>query len=144
MTPAEQDNASSQRGLDRRIDGVGIGSYRLATTQAKLGARDAALANHTRAVTMSRDLQRENPANVELSVALGLALAGRADAYVGFAQSAAGGARAADLAAAERDYAESVTIYTALRHAGSIEGSDLETLETNSKALERVRKELSR
>ena len=54
------------------------------------------------------------------------------------------GTRAADLAAAERDYAESVGIYTALRKAGSIEGSDLETLETNSKALERVRKELSR
>jgi non-specific serine/threonine protein kinase/serine/threonine-protein kinase len=116
---------------------------RLATTQAKLGARADALANHTRAVSMSRDLQRENPANVELSVALGLALAGRADAYVGFAQAAAG-TRGADLAAAARDYAESVEIYTALRQAGSIEGSDLETLETNSKALERVRKELSR
>ena len=117
---------------------------RLATTQAKLGARGDALANHARAVAMSRELQRENPANVELSVALGLALAGRADAYAGFAQSAAGGTRAADLAAAERDYAESVGIYTALRKAGSIEGSDLETLDTNSKALERVRKELSR
>ena len=117
---------------------------RLATTQAKLGARDAALANHTRAVTMSRDLQRENPANVELSVALGLALAGRADAYVGFAKSPATATRAADLAAAERDYAESVGIYTALREAGSIEGSDLETLDTNRKALDNVRKELSR
>ena len=52
--------------------------------------------------------------------------------------------RAADLAAAERDYAESVGIYTALRKAGSIEGSDLETLDTNRKALEHVRKELSR
>ena len=93
---------------------------------------------------MSRELQRENPANVELRVALGLALAGRADAYVGFAQSAAGDMRGADLASAERDYAESVEIYTALRQAGSIEGSDLETLQTNSKALERVRKELSR
>jgi eukaryotic-like serine/threonine-protein kinase len=117
---------------------------RLATTQAKLGARDAALANHTRAVTMSRDLQRENPANVELSVALGLALAGRADAYVGFAKSPATATPAADLAAAERDYAESVGIYTALREAGSIEGSDLETLDTNRKALDNVRKELSR
>ena len=117
---------------------------RLATTQAKLGARADALANHTRAVAMSRALQRENPANVELRVALGLALAGRADAYVGFAQAAAGDMRGADLAAAERDYAESVEIYTALRQAGSIEGSDLETLETNSKALDRVRKELSR
>ena len=117
---------------------------RLATTQAKLGARDAALANHTRAVTMSRDLQRENPANVELSVALGLALAGRADAYVGFTKSPATPTRAADLAAAERDYAESVGIYTALREAGSIKGSDLETLDTNRKALDNVRKELSR
>jgi tetratricopeptide (TPR) repeat protein len=116
---------------------------RLATTQAKLGVRADALANHARAVTMSRELQKENPANVELSVALGLALAGRGDAYVGFAQSAAG-TRGADLAAAERDYAESVEIYLALRRAGSIEGSDLETLETNSKALARVRKELSR
>ncbi len=117
---------------------------RLATTQAKLGARGDALANHTRAVAMSRDLQQQNPANVELSVALGLALAGRADAYAGFAKSAASPTRAADLAAAERDYAESVGIYTALRQAGSIEGSDLETLETNRKALEHVRKELSR
>jgi len=81
---------------------------------------------------------------VELRVALGLALAGRADAYVGFAKSAAGATRRADLAAAERDYAESVGIYTALRQAGSIEGSDLETLEANRKALENVRKEISR
>jgi hypothetical protein len=88
-------------------------------------------------------MQKDNPANVELSVALGLAFAGRADADVGLAQPA-GGKRAADLGAAERDDAESVGIYTALRQAGSIEGSDLETLETNSKALERVRKELSR
>ena len=117
---------------------------RLATTQAKLGARDAALANHTRAVTMSRDLQRENPANVELSVALGLALAGRADAYVGFAKAPATPTRAADSAAAERDYAESVGIYTALREAGSIKGSDLETLDTNRTVLDNVRKELSR
>ena len=53
-------------------------------------------------------------------------------------------ARAADLAAAERDYAESVAMFTALHQAGSIEGSDLETLANNRKALERVRKELSR
>jgi tetratricopeptide (TPR) repeat protein len=114
---------------------------RLATSQAKLGARDASLANHTRAVTMSRNLQRENPANVELSVALGLALAGRADAYAGFARAASGPTRAADLAAAERDYAEYVEIYTALQKAGSIEGTDLETLENNRKALQRVRGE---
>jgi eukaryotic-like serine/threonine-protein kinase len=114
---------------------------RLATSQAKLGARDAALANHTRAVTMSRSLQRENPANVELSVALGLALAGRADAYAGFARARASRSRGEDLAAAERDYAESVEIYIALQKAGSIEGTDLETLENNRKALEGVRKE---
>ena len=114
---------------------------RLATSQAKLGAREAALANHGRAVTMTRELQQRNPANVELRVALGLALAGRADAYVGFAT--AGATRQADLAAAERDYADSVAIYTALQQAGSIEGSDLETLENNRKALEKVRSELS-
>jgi hypothetical protein len=114
---------------------------RLATSQAKLGARDAALANHDRAVAMSRDLQRGNPANVELRVALGLALAGRADAYAGFARAPSAPARAADLAAAERDYAESVAIYTALREAGSIEGTDLETLQNNLAALEQVRRE---
>ena len=93
---------------------------------------------------MSRELQHGNPANVELRVALGLALAGRADARVGFAKSPASRTRAADLAAAERDYAESVDIFTALRQAGSIEGSDLETLDTNRKALDNLRKELSR
>jgi non-specific serine/threonine protein kinase/serine/threonine-protein kinase len=117
---------------------------RLATSQAKLGTRDAALTNHTRAVTMSRDLQQQNPANVELRVALGLALAGRADAYVGFANAPASATRSADLAAAERDYRESVEIYTALQQAGSIEGSDLETLENNRKALDKVRSERAR
>ena len=68
-------------------------------------------------------------------MALGLALAGRADAYVGFAQSATGDRRGADLAAAERDYAESVEIYAALRRAGSIEGSVLEPPDTNSRPL---------
>ena len=117
---------------------------RLATSQAKLGRRETALANHTRAVTMSRDLQRRQSGELELRVALGLALAGRADAYVGFASGPAGGTRGADLAAAERDYAESVEIYTALQQAGSIEGSDLETLENNRKALEKVRGDRAR
>jgi non-specific serine/threonine protein kinase/serine/threonine-protein kinase len=117
---------------------------RLATSQAKLGMRDAALANHTRAVTMSRTLQRENPANVELRVALGLALAGRADAYAAFARASTSRTRAVDLAAAERDYGESVEIYKGLKQAGSIEGTDLETLENNQKALDAVRKELGR
>ena len=89
-------------------------------------------------------LQRENPANVELRVALGLALAGRADAYAGFARRHSGASRAADLAAAERDYAESVGIYTELREAGSIAGTDVETLENNRKSLERIREERSR
>jgi hypothetical protein len=93
---------------------------------------------------MSRSLQRENPANVELSVAVGLALAGRADAYVGFARLPSSGTRAADLEAAARDYAESVAIYEALRKAGSIEGTDVETLENNRKALEGIRKERGR
>ena len=117
---------------------------RLATSQAKLGAREASLANHTRAVTMSRELQKRNPTNVELKAAVGLALAGRADAYAGFARAPGSTTRDADLAAAERDYAESVAIYTALRETGSIEGSDLETLANNTKALEKVRQERGR
>jgi eukaryotic-like serine/threonine-protein kinase len=118
---------------------------RLATAQAKIGARQPALANHTRAVEMTRELQRENPANVELRVALGLALAGRADAYAIFARARpAGSARAADLEAAERDYEGSVAIFSALQQAGSIQGTDLETLENNRRELAKVRTERSR
>ncbi len=107
-------------------------SNRLATAQAKIGARVPALANHSRAVEMSRQLQRENPTNVELRVALGLALAGRADAFARFARTGrTGSSRAADLEAAERDYAESVETFTALERAGSIQGTDLQTLENN-------------
>ena len=72
---------------------------------------------------MSRDLQRENPANVELRAAVGLALAGRADAYAGFARAPSSRTRAADLEAAERDYAESVEIYQALRQ-GRVDRGD--------------------
>jgi hypothetical protein len=108
----------------------------------EIGAREAALGNHTRAVAMVRELQARNPANVELQVAVGLALASRADAYAAFARrSSTGAARARDLEAAERDYAESVEIFTRLQQAGSIQGTDLEILDNNRKALERVRAE---
>jgi len=118
---------------------------RLATAQAKIGARQPALANHSRAVGMSRELQRKNPTNVELRVALGLALAGRADAYGLLARTRpARSSRAADLEAAERDYAESVEIFSALQQAGSIQGTDLETLENNRRELAKVRAERSR
>jgi eukaryotic-like serine/threonine-protein kinase len=118
---------------------------RLATAQVKLGAREPALANHTRAVDMARELQQKNEANVELRVALGLALAGRADAYAAFARTRPiRPTSAADLEAAERDYAASVAIFTALQQAGSIQGTDLETLENNRRALEKVRAERAR
>lgn len=95
---------------------------------------------------MVRELQKKNPANVELQVAIGLALASRADAYAAFARnpSASATTRARDFEAAERDYAESVAIFTALQQAGSIQGTDLETLENNRKALEKVRAERAR
>ena len=117
---------------------------RLATAQAKAGARQG-LENHTRAVDMVRELQEKNPANVELQVALGLALASRGDAHALWARSQSRrSTRLADLHAAERDYAESVAIFTALQRAGSIEGTDRQTLENNRKALEEVRADRSR
>ena len=117
---------------------------RLATVQTRIGARQAALANHTRAIAMARELQQRNPANVELQVAVGLALASRADAYAAFARTIpAPPTRPSDLEAAERDYVESVDIFTALQQAGSIQGTDLETMENNRKQLEKVRAERS-
>lgn len=117
---------------------------RLATAQVRLGARAAALANHTRAVDMARALQAKNPADVEWKVSLALALGERADAHANLARRPSPAAREADLAAAERDYAESVGILTDLQKAGAIAGTDLETLGTNRKALERVRTERAR
>ena len=115
---------------------------RLATAEARIGQRQASLDSHTRAVTLVRELQARNPGNVELKVALGLALAGRADAYAAFARRRPSPpTRAADLAAAERDYAESVALFTALKDAGAIQGTDLETLEANRRALDLVRVE---
>ena len=116
---------------------------RLATAQAKVGARDASLANHARAIGTARELRAANSANVELSVALALALLGRGDAYVAFSKRP-GPLGAADLAAAERDYVEGVGILTALEKAGTIEGTDLTTLENGRKELERIRRQRAR
>jgi eukaryotic-like serine/threonine-protein kinase len=114
---------------------------RLATVQAKLGDRIPALANHGRAVTMSRDLSAANPGNVELQFAVGLALTGRGDAYLGFAK---GPTRRADLAAAERDYAEAVNLVTALEQKQTIQGTDVQLLEKWRSELARIRSELGR
>ena len=69
---------------------------------------------------------------------------GARDAYAAFARAPRqhdAGRRIST--AAERDYAESVAIFSALQQAGSIEGTDLETLENNRRALEKVRGERS-
>ena len=63
---------------------------REATLQAKLGMREPSLANHTRAVDISRELTAANPSDYELRFALGIAHAGRGDAYLEFAQAARG------------------------------------------------------
>jgi tetratricopeptide (TPR) repeat protein len=117
---------------------------RLATVQAKLGLRSASLANHTRAVTASRELRDANSGNVELRVALALALGGRGDAYAQFARRKTAGSGPEDLAAAERDYAESVEILTKLQKENAIQGTDVQTLENNRAELEKIRKEINR
>jgi non-specific serine/threonine protein kinase/serine/threonine-protein kinase len=114
---------------------------RLATVQAKLGLRSASLANHTRAVTASRELRDANAGNVELRVALALALAGRGDAYAQFARRKTAGSGPGDLAAAERDYAESVEILTLLQKENAIQGTDVQTLDNNRAELEKIRNE---
>jgi eukaryotic-like serine/threonine-protein kinase len=113
---------------------------RLATAQVKTGARAPSLANHTRAVTMARELRADNPANVELGVALALALLGRGDAYAAFARGGSA-TRRDDLAAAERDYVEGIQILELLEKAGTIEGTDVTTLENARKEIERIRRE---
>jgi len=117
---------------------------RLATTQAKLGAREASLANHTRAVNATRALREANAGNVELTVALALGLGGRADARLLFARKQPfPSTRADDLAAAERDYSESVALLAGLQQSGSIHGTDLTTLENHRTELARIRSERS-
>jgi serine/threonine protein kinase/tetratricopeptide (TPR) repeat protein len=105
---------------------------RLATAQAQLKDR-AAIANHDRAVAMTRALRAENTGNTELTVAFALALAGRGDAHVLFAE----------LPAAERDYVESVGLLEKLEREGAIHGTDAETLENNRKELARIRRLLN-
>jgi tetratricopeptide (TPR) repeat protein len=112
---------------------------REATLQAKLGKREASLANHARAVEMSRELTGANPTDYELRFALALALAGRADAYLLFARAPRAVAPAADLAAAERDYMETLAIYAKLQEAGTFTADDTQYLDHARAELEKVR-----
>jgi non-specific serine/threonine protein kinase/serine/threonine-protein kinase len=112
---------------------------REATLQAKLGQREPSLANHARAVALSRELTTANPSDYELRFALGLALAGRADALLQFARAPKPPSRTADLAAAERDYTEALDIYTKLQAAGTFAASDMEYVDQARKALDQIR-----
>ena len=114
---------------------------REATLQAKLGMREPSLANHARAVDISRELTAANPSDYELRFALGLAYAGRADAYLEFARAARSSSRAADLAAAERDYTSALDIYSQLQKAGTFAASDMEYVDKARASLEKVRAE---
>ena len=114
---------------------------REATLQAKLGMREAALANHTRAVEISRELTEANPTDYELRFALGIAYAGRADAYLEFARAPRAPSRSADLAAAERDYASALDIYNKLKQAGTFAASDQEYVDKALQELEKIRAE---
>ena len=134
--------AASDPGNDAMTLEVASDQNRIATAQAKLGHRDASLANHNRAVTTTRVLREANAGNVELTVALALALGGRADALLGFARKLPfPSTRADDLAAAERDYAESVALLTKLQQSGAIQGTDVTTLENHRKELARIQSE---
>ena len=114
---------------------------REATLQAKLGMREPSLANHARAVDISRELTAANPSDYELRFALGLAYAGRADAYLEFARAARSSSRPADLAAAERDYTSALDIYSQLQKAGTFAASDTEYVDKARASLEKVRAE---
>jgi hypothetical protein len=114
---------------------------REATLEAKLGRRDLSLANHGRAVEMSRELTAANPADYEVRFALALALSGRADAYVLFAHAPRPVARAADLAAAERDYDEALGIYASLQQAGTFPAADQSYVDEARARIEKVRAE---
>jgi hypothetical protein len=114
---------------------------REATLQAALGLREPSLANHARAVEISRELSAANPTDYEQRFALAQAQAERADAYVRFARSAAGTARAADLAAAEVDYGAALAIYQELERAGTLAGSDKSYVDHARAQLEHIRAE---
>ena len=114
---------------------------REATLQAKLGMREPSLANHVRAVDISRELSVANPSDYELRFALGLAYAGRADAYLEFAHAPRAPSRTADLAAAERDYTSALDIYSQLQQAGTFAASDKDYVDKARASLEKVRTE---
>jgi tetratricopeptide (TPR) repeat protein len=111
---------------------------REATLQAKLGMREPSLANHTRAVEISRELTDANPTDYELRFALGIAHAGRGDAYLEFARAGRGPSRAADLGAAERDYTAALEIYKKLQDAGTFASSDQEYVDKAREGLAKV------
>jgi hypothetical protein len=83
---------------------------------------------------MTRALRAANAKNLELQVAVALALTGRGDARVGFKE----------WSAAERDYAEAVELLSTLQRDGAIQGTDVETLESARRELRRIRGQLSR
>ena len=111
------------------------------TLQAKLGMREAALTNHTRAVDISRELADANPSDYELRFALGMAHAERADAYLQFARGVRSSSRAADLAAAERDYLTALDIYQKLQDAGTFAASDMTYVDAARAQLKKARAE---
>ena len=78
-----------------------------------------------------------NPDNVELRVAVALALIERADARVALSRQTV--ARPDDRTAAERDYSDAASLLTALRDAGEIEGTDIGTLDQTAKKLADLR-----
>jgi tetratricopeptide (TPR) repeat protein len=106
---------------------------RLATVQAKIGDR-VSIANHDRAVTMTRALSQANTQNIELHVAVALALTGRGEARVHFKE----------WSQAERDYAEAVELLSKLQKEGSIQGTDVETLDSARKELDVIRSQRAR
>jgi eukaryotic-like serine/threonine-protein kinase len=108
---------------------------------AKLGRRGPAMASLDRAVATSRELSVANPDNVEAKVTVALALIERGDTARVLAGRTGGRAedRDADRATAVRDYAEAVAILEALRQAGAIAGTDLESLREARAKLEAVR-----
>jgi hypothetical protein len=72
---------------------------------------------------------------------VGIAHAGRADAYLEFARAARASSRTADLAAAERDYMSAIDIYSQLQQAGTFAASDMEYVDKARASLEKVRAE---
>ena len=100
---------------------------------AKLGQRARALASLNRAVNVIREVSTGNPDNVERRVYLAMALVERADAMVVLSKMP--GSQPSDRETAGRDYTEAVQILEALKAAGDIDGTDLETLDSARKKL---------